>query len=305
MHLWGQPLRYRRIDLNLLAALDVLLAERNVTRAAAAMNLTQSSMSGILARLREVFGDPLLVQVGRQLQLTPLAASLQQPTQEALMRIDALLLTRPQFDPATATRRFLVSASDYVVSAFLRDALQAVHHEAPGLTFDIVPTAEANGLDSGELDFVVVPAHMVSDQHPQAPLFDDGYTVVAWSGNTRIGERLTLQTYQQLGHVVFRGGRGPLPWFEQWYRNEHGDTRRVEVQVHSFSLLPDLVVGTERIATVQTRLAQRLAPLLPLRLLPLPMAAPRLAEVLQWSRLHDADPATLWLRDKMQALAAG
>ena len=298
-------MRYRRIDLNLLAALDLLLNERNVTRAAAALNVSQSTMSGILARLREVFDDELLVPVGRQLQLTPLGESLRVPTQDAMLRIDSLLATKPQFDAATATRHVVIAASDYVIGAFLTDALQAITHEAPGLSFDFVPIGApgTSGLENGEVDFVVVPANMVNTEHPYRVLFEDGYTVIAWAHNRLLGETLDLATYQRLGHVLFRTGKVGQPWFEQWYMNEYGDSRRVEVRVHSFSLMPQMVVGTDRIATVQSRLAQRYAQTLPLRLYPLPMAAPKLTEVLQWNRLHDPDPGNRWLRERLAELA--
>lgn len=298
-------MRYRRIDLNLLAALDLLLTERNVTRAAAALNVSQSAMSGILARLREVFDDPLLVPVGRQLQLTPLGQSLLTPAQEAMLRIDSLLDTRPQFDPATATRHFVIAASDYVISVLLMDALQTIAREAPGLSFEFAPTGAPGtiGLESGDVDFVVVPANMVNTDHPHRLLFEDGYEVVAWTHNSLIGETLDLATYQRLGHVLFRTGKIGQPWFEQWYLNEYGDDRRVEVRAHSFSLLPQLVVGTERIATVQSRLAHRHAQTLPLRLYPLPMATPKLTEMLQWNRMHDQDPGNRWLRERLLDLA--
>jgi len=298
-------MRYRRIDLNLLAALDLLLNERNVTRAAAALNVSQSTMSGILARLREVFDDELLVPVGRQLQLTPLGESLLAPTQDAMLRIDSLLATKPQFDAATAIRHFVIAASDYVLTAFLTDALQVIAHEAPGLSFDFVPVGPPGtaGLESGEVDFVVVPANLINTEHPRSVLFDDGYKVIAWTHNRLLGDALDLAAYQRLGHVLFRTGKVGRPWFDQWHLNEYGDCRRVEVRVHSFSLMPQMVVGTDRIATVQSRLAQHYEQTLPLRLYPLPMVAPKLTEVLQWNRLQDADPGNRWLRERMVQLA--
>jgi DNA-binding transcriptional LysR family regulator len=160
-----------------------------------------------------------------------------------------------------------------------------------------------SGLETGEVDFVVVPANMVNTDHPHRVLFDDGYMVIAWTDNRLLGETLDLATYQRLGHVLFRTGKVGQPWFEQWYMNEHGDSRRVEVRVHSFSLMPQMVVGTDRIATLQSRLAQRYAQTLPLRLYALPMAAPKLTEVLQWNRLHDQDPGNRWLRERMAELA--
>jgi len=305
-------MRYRRIDLNLVAALDVLLAERNVSRAAEVLNLSQSAVSGILARLREYFNDPLLVQVGRSLQLTPLAESLRAPAHEAMARIDTLIDTQPAFEPATAQLTVRIATSDYVVSAYLSDVLQRISRLAPGLQFDLQPTTQiASGsvatLESAGADFIIVPAHLAAAEQPSLVLFEDSYTVLAWADNTQIGERLSLTLYQRLGHVVFGGPSGSqgnhghsMPWFDQWYLNQYGDNRRFEVKVSTFNLLGNLVVGTQRLATVQTRLAERLARSLPLRCLPLPMAAPRLTEVLQWPRHRQEDPAMVWLRSQLQ-----
>jgi DNA-binding transcriptional LysR family regulator len=299
-------MRYRRIDLNLVAALDVLLAERSVSRAAEALNLSQSAVSGILARLREYFDDPLLVPVGRHLQLTPLAQSLCGPAREAMAGIDRLIETRPSFDPASADRTVRIAASDYVVTAYLADALERIAALAPRLRFQLQPTLQIGPqgnvmLDAMDHDFVVLPAHLCDPEHPQAPLFDDSYTVIAWREHRSLGDTLGFDEYCALGHVIFQNphaGTG-LPWFDQWYLNQHGATRRIEVTAASFNLLAPLVVGTQRIATVQTRLAQRVAQSLPLRCLPLPIEAPRLTEVLQWHRHRADDPALAWLRDQL------
>ena len=100
------PMRYHKLDLNLLTALKALLTERNVTRAGESVHVTQSAMSGILARLRDYFGDPLIVQVGRKMELTPLAESLVEPVNDVLLRIDATIATRPEFNPLTTRRHF-------------------------------------------------------------------------------------------------------------------------------------------------------------------------------------------------------
>lgn len=299
-------MRYRRIDLNLLAALDVLLAERNVSRAAEALHLSQSAVSGILARLRDYFGDPLLVQVGRQLELTPLAESLRGPARRAMGEIDALIDTQPSFDPASAQSTVRIAASDYVISAYLIDTLRRIATLAPGLRVTLVPNLQLAGgpglLETGAVDFAVVPAHLVLPDQPHQLLFEDDYTVLAWDGNPHVANGLTLDTYRQLGHVVFEhtAHSSAQPWFEQWYANEHGDTRRTEVRVAHFSLLGALVVGTERLATVQSRLARRLAQTLPLRCLPLPLASPpRLTELLQWPRHRQDDPAGRWVREQL------
>ena len=136
-------MRYHKLDLNLLTALKALLTEKNVTRAGEAVHITQPAMSGVLARLREYFGDPLIVQVGRKMELTPLAESLVEPLTDALLRIDATITTRPEFNPLTTNRRFSVVASDYSINVLLLEVLRRVHREAPGLSVEFRTPSES------------------------------------------------------------------------------------------------------------------------------------------------------------------
>lgn len=298
-------MRYQRIDLNLLAALDALLAERNVTRAAERLHMTQSAMSGVLARLRDYFGDALLVPVGRTLQLTPRAEALIAPVRQIILQVDATLGVQPEFEPATARRHFTVIASDYVVQVLMAEALRRIAQLAPGLSFDVRPThaAMAQDLDQGRVDLLVTPAHLTLADHPQQLLFEDTYHVVACAQNAALADGITPAQYVELGHVVYQADLGANPWFEQWYANEHGGNRRVEVVAHGFLLMPRFILGTTRIATIQTRLAQQFVQAMPLRLLAPPMPTPRLTEVLQWHRLRDDDPGVRWVREQIVAVA--
>lgn len=299
-------MRYQRIDLNLLVALDVLLAEQNVTRASERLHMTQSATSGLLARLRDHFNDPLLVAMGRTMRLTPLAESLVQPVREVILRIDATLSIKPDFDPAEAQRHFVIIASDYVDRVLLAEVLRRVSHVAPGLTFDLRPTHEGmmSDLDQGRADFLVTPAHLAVDAHPQSVLFEDTYRVIACAQNSELENGIELEQYKNLGHVVYQDERGGNPWFEQWYANEFGRTRRIEVITHGFNLMPRFLVGTRRIATIQTRLAVQFEQSMPIRVLAPPMSTPRLTEVLQWHSLRDADPGTSWMRQQILDVAA-
>lgn len=294
-------MRYQRIDLNLLIALDVLLAECNVTRAAERMHMTQSAMSGVLARLREYFDDPLLVPVGRTMRLTPRAESLVQPVREIILRVDSTLGARPDFDAATAQRHFVVIASDYVSHVLLGEALRRVSLVAPGLSFDVRPTSNvmAQELEQGNADFLITPAHLTLPEHPQEVLFEDTYQVLACAQHPDLQDGLTREQYLSLGHVVYQNDKGANPWFEQWYANQHGATRRIEVVTHGFTLMPRFVTGTRRIATVQTRLAMQFAQSLAVRLHEPPMETPRLTEVLQWHRYRDDDPGIQWVREQV------
>ncbi|BFG80587.1 LysR substrate-binding domain-containing protein [Paraburkholderia terrae] len=299
-------MRYQRLDLNLLSALKVLLEKKNVTRAGEALNVTQSAMSGILARLREYFDDPLIVQVGRKMELTLLAESLIEPVNDVLLRIDATIATRPEFDPAAMKRHFTIEASDYVSSVFLCDVLRRIQCQAPGITWAFQPPSAlaSSELDSGELDFIVHPAHFASSTQSCETLFEDSYVIAVAQENADIGDSITLEQYLSSGHVAFQNGAQGLPMFETWFARQHGETaRRIEVTVNSFYLLPQLVVGTGRVATLHARTAASFLKTMPIRPVRPLFDMPRLVEVLQWHRYRDLDPCNGWVREQIIEMA--
>lgn len=286
-------------DLNLLVALDALLTERNVTRAGARLNLSQSAMSGALARLRHYFRDELLVPVGRQMVLTPVAEGLVEPVRDILLRIRGTLGSKPRFDPSTAARHISMAVSDYVAEILVADVLRKARTDAPNISFELRPVGRraTEDLESGELDFLISPEGYVSAAQPTEVLFEDTYTCVAWSGNTSIGTSLTLEEYLGLGHVVVNvAGNEPPSNYDEQFLRQSNFKRRVDVSVPTFSLAPRLVVGTDRVTTITTRLAVKYADILPLRLIPLPIAMPPMVEMLQWHRVHEFDPAHHWFR---------
>jgi LysR family transcriptional regulator, nod-box dependent transcriptional activator len=292
-------------DLNLLVALDALLTERNVTRAGNRLNLSQSAMSGALSRLRHYFQDELLVPVGRQMVLTPVAEGLVAPVREILLQIRGTLGSKPRFDPAGSTRHLSVAVSDYVTDILMADVLRVARVQAPRITFELRPMGRRAGedLESGELDFLIAPEGYVSPLQPTEVLFEDTFVCVVWAGNKAIGKTMTIEQYLDLGHVVVNvaGNEPPLNYDEQFLRQSNY-RRRVEISVPMFSMAPQLVVGTDRVATITTRLAAKYAEIMPLRLLPLPIAMPPMVERLQWHKVHECDPAHHWFRGLLKTV---
>ena len=292
--------RLRRLDLNLLIALEALLSLRNVTAAAARLHVTQPSMSGSLARLREHFEDPLLVPAGRRLELTPLGELLLDPVREALEKVDAAISLRPVFDPATARRHFQVCASESTVLTLLTEVIHRAERLAPGVTLELLPADPGQmeeRLNRRELDFAFLLEHLASPAHPSALVIHDTFHCVVWTGNRRVRKHLSLAQYLALGHAVTRYGFDRRAGFEHSTLERLGVDRRVELSCTTPALLGPLVVGTQRIATVPTRLAQQQVQHLPLKLLTPPVELPPLRIVAQWHRTRDADGATRWLRD--------
>src|SRR5579872_6642944 len=213
------------LDLNLLVALDALFAEKSVSRAGERLHLSQSATSGALARLRSAFHDPLLVQVGRRMTLTPLAEGLVEQVREFLLRAEAILNSNPGFDPAASTRRFRVIMSDYVETVVITEALPPLEKLAPGVTLELISNAEGgfDALERGEVDLAITPEKYLLEEHPSEPLFTDEFTCVVWSGNARVNRGLPLKTYLSLGHVVVRFGKQrQIPTFDEWFIESYG-----------------------------------------------------------------------------------
>jgi len=232
------------------------------------------------------------------MELTSLAESLVEPVNDVLLRIDATIATRPEFNPQSTRRHFSVVASDYSINVLLLDVLRRVHREAPGMSLEFRTPSEsaAAELEAGEVDFIVNPESQNSAVQSGAILFEDSYAIVVDVDN-EIGDSISLEQYLASRHVAFQSGRHGLPQFETWMANRHSEERRVEVVAHSFYLLPQMVVGTSRLATMHTRLARQIAGSLPVRLVKPAFEIPRLVEMLQWHKYRDLDPGSMWLRD--------
>ena len=295
-------MRFQRLDLNLLVALEVLLSERNVTVASERLHLSQSGMSGALSRLREFFEDELLINRGGRMVLTPRAEELLEPVRAVLMQIKSTITTRPNFQPEESERKFVIMASDYTLTVALAGALEKIVAVAPDLTFEFVPPDErtVERLQRGEADLWITLEQYVSPEYPSELLFEDDYVVVAWKGNTAIKDRISRAQYFDLGHVSSRSGNVRLPTFEAWFLETQPQHRRVEVVAPSFTTAPLLLVGTNRIATMHRRLAQVWARSLPLTIYETPIEIPTIRQVVQWNSSCSSDVGLRWLIDQFR-----
>jgi LysR family transcriptional regulator, nod-box dependent transcriptional activator len=283
-------MRFNKLDLNQLVVLDALLTERGVSAAAKRLDLSQPAASCALRRLRDHFDDDLLVQVGKAMVLTPLAQTLVQPLRDVRLRLQAFGVVHAGFDAKTAQRTLKVEASDYVIEVLLTEVVRHCWSEAPHVRIEVSQLGTHTGerLEQGDIDLVVCPAFRAMRSQPSELLFQDTLSCVVWNKNTEVGSQLSEAQYHQLGHVAaYRGAPedGRLK-----------DRRRCEVTVPGFTLVPQFVVGSPRIALLQTRLAVAAARSLPLRVLPCPVDLPLVEVVAQWHKYRDEDPLLSWIR---------
>jgi len=298
-------MRMGHFDLNLFVSLDALLDTCSITRASERLNLGASATSSALGRLREHFGDELLVQVGRRMELTPLAQALREPVRDLILRSQATLAARAEFDPTRERRRFVFNASDYATTVLLTPLAQRLESEAPGISIDVLGlgSSTVQPLERGDVDLAIYPARNASDAHPQAGLLSETYSCVVWTGNHLQGGTISFDEYMAARHVAAQFGEQRVPSFESWFLSTHGVARNVVVSASTFNALPLLVVGTQRIATMHSRLARMYARMLPVRLLAPPFDIPPLQLVMQWNRHNDLDAAHAWVRQRLKAVA--
>lgn len=285
----------RTMDLNLLRALDALLDERNVTRAAARLALTQPAMSGILQRLREAFGDPLFVRGQRGMVPTARALALAAPVKGVLADIDALLQP-PVFDPGQSTLTLSIAATDYALRAIALPFLAALRASAPFIRVALVPVDSVQGqgqLERGEIDLALITTASTPPELHARPLFDEHYVCVMRAGHPAAHGELTLDRFCALEHalVSFTGARFEGVTDEALARL--GRRRRVSLSVASFLILPEILRASDLVAVVPSRLAQGIDGIV-VRAAPLAIAG--FTKVMAWHERNHHDLGQRWIR---------
>ena len=302
----SKAMRLNRFDLNLLIALDALLRERSVTRAAGRVFISQPAMSAALARLREYFQDPLLVRAGRDLELTPRGRSLIGPVQQMLVNAHAVLGSYAVFDPSLDQRTFTVLCPEQVTPWLMPAVLGRLQQWAPGIKIQLERPSVATlarfsqagvdlliAIDATEsLPYPVLPelscssfvtsiryVGLVSRQHPQVP------------------DQLTTELFLRLPHVVVRGSRQRSP-VEEAARKRFGVELEVRATAESVLELPHLIGTTSLIGVVPEQLASTFSHFPGIKVLQLPDGAMPFSRLdLMWHRYHEPDPGHAWMRN--------
>ncbi len=296
-------MRYNnRLDLNLLVALDVLLTERSITRAAERLSLTPSAVSSSLSRLRDYFDDELLVQVGRKMEPTPRAAGLHDAVRDVLVRVDSAIAIQPEFDPATADRTFRIFLSDYTQLVLAPHMLALANEVRCSVKFDFLAqvTNPQRSLERGDADLLIIPRGFLSPDHPEELLYEEDFKCVVWRDGPLAQGELSFERYLEAGHVVMQPPGSTAESYEAWFLKRFGVSRKVAVTTYGFGPLPALVCGTGYVATVHSRLARMASSTWPIELKSPPIEIEPLQQAMQWHKYRTQDPGLAWLRDLLR-----
>jgi DNA-binding transcriptional LysR family regulator len=291
------------IDLNLLLALDALLAERHVTRAARRARASQPAMSRSLARLREVFDDPLLVRGGSELRLTPRAEALVEPLKTTLATVRGMVAS-PRFDPARAIGTCRIAATDDVALLLVSRLLPRMQAEAPGLAIVIVPwTADWHRrLVAGDVTLTFGVPHGHESDVRSRELFRDRWVSVLRADHPALAKPWTARRFAALDHMLFTvDGGGPGQVDDALAAL--GLSRRVALRVPWGALMPVLVSQTDLVCTTSWQVATQLARVVPLELREPPVPLPPLRFPMVWHERDHHDPQHAWLRGMIVSAA--
>ena len=297
----------RAIDLNLLVVLDALLREKSVSRAGEIVGLSQSATSAALSRLRDIFHDPLLVRVGRQLALTQHAENLVVPLRDALSKIQQTLMTQGGFDPQKDCRTFTISASDYAVLVLVAPLIKQLATEAPQVTIHLVPRSRdtAKMLHEDRVDVVIEPSELLADnEFPSEPLLTDRWLCAADVANEFLGpsETISLETFLACPHLAYGIGADHQFNLADQHLARQGVDRHIAVTVESFILVPYLLRGSNLISLVLERAIRELSVTGVTGFEP-PLNLPDIHERMFWHPRHTSDLAHSWLRKRLSETA--
>lgn len=303
--------RLRTVNLNMLPVLRSILKHRNLTRVAEELNLTQSAVSNILKRLRDHFGDDLLVREGRKLHLSERAKRLVEPLEHAMTALDAVI-NQHRFDPKTAEHSFCIATADHVAATTLPLLATMLADEAPRITIQMVTASgrSTEQLLADAIDLVISPRQIVDPLFKTSQrlrtnclteaLIDEPFVCIARGDDASFGETLTIEDYVARPHVGFALDVNFSASLEQAYL-DHADFRQFNrIMTSEFTILPLIVSQSDCIALVPRSIARLASNALSLRVAPSPIPVPDLEMVAIWNRRRNDEAELTWLRTIMR-----
>lgn len=287
------------VDLNLLVALDALLTERSVTRAATHVGVGQSAMSGSLARLRKLLGDDLLTRVPEGMVLTPRASKLIEPVRSALRQFQTIVLREDAFDPTTAERVFTIAVPGSVEMLLGPRLLSTLQREAPGIRLSFRSLEYGTllkELDADQIDLAVGLITKGHFQHKIRPLYRFDYCCLFNPDLLGVSPPLSLDDFLRFPHVM-TSMTGTGTGVVDDALAKIGRSRRLAATTPRFMTVPFMVQTSPVIATMVSAIAQSFADQLGLAISPVPVEIDDFPISMLWHASYDQEPAHRWLRE--------
>lgn len=294
-----------RYDLNLMPIFLALMEERNVTRAAERLGITQPALSNALNRLRDTLRDPLFIRERYGMRPTQLAEEMAPVIRTALAQFDELILGQQEFDPEKASRLFTVAPNSYVEFVLMPAVVARLRERADGIKLRLIPfgsdlaeTGAVSGATEMVLGRITDPPDNMVVQH----LMDDGLACVVRADHPEIGDSISKEDYERLKHVnVLPPGRLRAGLFQAL--EQRGLRREVAVSVTHFLAVPEMIAATDYCTTLPRQICHRLARDTRLKILPAPADLGTFPVEIAWHVRYRHDPAHRWLRALISEVA--
>jgi DNA-binding transcriptional LysR family regulator len=288
------------LDLNLLRVFDALMQTQSVTAAALKLGLSQPATSHALGRLRDHFGDDLLVRGSRRMVPTARALTMHPAVRAALEQLEGTFRNAPTFDPSTSTRRFHLGMADYQEFVVLPQLLALFSEQAPLLDLFVHRQSTMSGLEEGIVDLILAPLRRDDTREglKSRELLDDTFEVIMLKGHELTRKKLTLESYATARHAYIEPG-GTLGGVVDAELEKRGLSRRVVLALPNFAVAPHVIAETDLVCTLPVRVARRYAELLALHVAEPPMEIPGFTISMAWHDRLDRDPGHTWLRQKL------
>lgn len=290
-----------RIDLNLLVTLEALLTERNVTRAARRLHLSQPSVSVRLRKLREIFGDPLLSPAPGGMSPTTRAQGLLPVLRATLADLRRLLQRAGSFDPSTAQTTWQIAAADYGEYAILIPLLAHLRRSAPEMRVAVRETGHARmfrQLETGAIDLALMAMETVPGHLRHSVLYTEHYVLIARKRHPALRQRLTVKTLSHLEYIIMSPEGGGFRGVTDVALESLGLKRRVMLSTQHFLFIPEVVAHSDLVALVPSRLVRDRSDRLHITTPPLSIPSFEMAMI--WHERSQIDPAHAWLRQRIQ-----
>ena len=304
-----------RVDLNLLVYLDVLLRECNVTRAAEELGISQPAMSNSLRRLRDLFGDPILVRTSDGMTPTDRALELQPMVRKVLSAAEQAILPKTEFNPMESSRIFRIMASDYTESTLLPVLLRELRKQAPNIRLDIMTPSDVSfhDVERGKVDMVINRFDSLPQSFHQVHLWDDSFSCVM-SSNNPVKDNWNLQSYLSSKHIwVSKTGMGVgvgmtpddvqrLGWVDEAL-SKQGVKRDISLFTRHYQVALLLAEQDDLIVTIPSMSARSIAGSDRVVILEPPFEIERMRLKMVWSPLLQHDPGHRWLRQLIKSVS--
>ncbi len=287
----------RRIDLNLLTTLDVLLSEQNVTRAAERLNLSQPSVSVQLAKLREIFGDPLLLPGPRGMRPTARGNALREPLRQALENLEQAVAPASPFEPAEADQTWRIAATDYTESTIVLPALTVLRSAAPRTrlaVLEMVPSRIVKQAEQGDIDLAFHTTEQSPPSLRRRTLFTERYVLAGRAGHPRLKRRPSVAQFCTLDHLIVSPDGGGFYGVTDEALADAGLSRRVVLSVPHFLFVMSVLASTDLVAMLPERLVRNVNAL---QVVESPVEVPGFEISMLWHERSHRDPAHQWLRE--------